>query len=178
VRDQVPLQHGDPLVVAVVQGQVVGDPQLGAQVSEPLDQVPGAAGRVGQLLGQRRQVELGGGVDDVGEELAPLADEEAPLADGSYTLTIWGDQIHDEVGRKLDGDGDGSGGGDHVDSFFRMFGDADGDGNVDGHDRDLFRSAFGTIATDIGYLWYFDFDGDGDVDGLDNGQFNRRFGQY
>jgi hypothetical protein len=99
------------------------------------------------------------------------------LADGSYTLTVQADRVHDRWGRELDGDGDGVAGGNRVDSFFRLFGDADGDGKVDGHDRDLFRSAFKTSAAEPGYLWYFDFDGDGDVDGRDNGQFNRRFGQ-
>jgi hypothetical protein len=100
------------------------------------------------------------------------------LADGQFTLTIHSDHVHDRWGRELDGDGDGTSGGNRVDSFFRLFGDSDGDRDVDWQDRDLFRSAFGKSATDIGYLWYFDFDGDGDVDGLDNGQFNRRFGQY
>ena len=100
------------------------------------------------------------------------------LADGNYTLTIRGDHIRDEVGRELDGDRDGNGGGDRVDAFFRLFGDSDGDRDVDWLDRDLFRSAFRKSAGDAGYLWYFDFDGDGDVDGRDNGQFNRRFGQY
>ena len=100
------------------------------------------------------------------------------LADGSYTLTVRADRVHDRWGRELDGDGDGSAGGDRVDGFFRLFGDADGDGDVDRLDRDLFRSAFKTSAGEAGYLWYFDFDGDGDVDGRDNGQFNRRFGQF
>jgi hypothetical protein len=99
------------------------------------------------------------------------------LADGSYTLTVRADRVHDRWGRELDGDGDGTAGGDRADGFFRLFGDADGDGDVDQADRDQFRSAFGTTALDSGYLWYFDFDGDGDVDGRDNGQFNRRFGQ-
>jgi hypothetical protein len=99
------------------------------------------------------------------------------LADGSYTLTILADHVHDRWGRELDGEGDGSAGGDRVDGFFRLFGDSDGDRDVDWLDRDLFRSAFGKSAGEAGYLWYFDFDGDGDVDGLDNGQFNRRFGQ-
>ena len=98
------------------------------------------------------------------------------LADGSYTLTIQGEHIRDEVGRELDGDRDGNGGGDRVDAFFRLFGDSDGDRDVDWLDRNLFRSAFGKINGDTGYLWFFDFDADGDVDGLDNGQFNRRFG--
>src|SRR6267378_3031806 len=94
------------------------------------------------------------------------------LADGSYTLTVRADRVHDRFGRELDGDGDGSAGGNWVDGFFRLFGDNDGDGDVDGADRDRFRSAFKTSAGDAGYLWYFDFDGDGDVDGRDNGQFN------
>jgi N-acetylglucosamine-6-sulfatase len=46
------------------------------------------------------------------------------LADGNYTLTLWGDQIRDLVGRELDGDHDGNGGGDRVDAFF-LFGDGD-----------------------------------------------------
>jgi hypothetical protein len=100
------------------------------------------------------------------------------LADGSYTLTVRADRVHDRWGRELDGDGNGSAGGDRVDGFFRLFGDSDGDGDVDQLDRDHFRSAFQTSAGEAGYLWYFDFDGDGDVDGHDNGQFNRRFGQY
>ena len=93
------------------------------------------------------------------------------LADGSYTLTVRADLVHDRWGHELDGDGNGAAGGDFVNSFSRLFGDSDGDGDVDHLDRDLFRSAFGTS-----YLWYFDFDGDGDVDGRDHGQFNRRFG--
>jgi hypothetical protein len=99
------------------------------------------------------------------------------LADGSYTLTVRAALVHDRWGRELDGDGDGTAGGNNVGGFVRLFGDADGDGDVDGQDREAFRSAFGTTATDAGYLWYFDFDADGDVDGLDNGQFNRRFGR-
>jgi N-acetylglucosamine-6-sulfatase len=100
------------------------------------------------------------------------------LADGNYTLTIRGNHIRDGVGRELDGDRDGNGGGDRVDAFFRLFGDSDGDRDVDRLDRDLFRSAFDKSVCESGYLWFFDFDGDGDVDGLDNGQFNRRFGQH
>ena len=98
------------------------------------------------------------------------------LADGRYTLTVHADRVHDRWGRELDGDGDGSAGGDRVDAFFRLFGDADGDGQVDGVDRGVFRSAFKTDRSDDDYRWYFDFDGDGDIDGRDNGQFNRRLG--
>src|SRR5207248_3471391 len=84
------------------------------------------------------------------------------LADGSYTLTVRADRVHDRWGRELDGDGDGAAGGDRVDGFRRLFGDADGDGDVDAQDRALFRSAFGNRVGDPGSLWYFDFDGDGD----------------
>jgi hypothetical protein len=99
------------------------------------------------------------------------------LADGSYTLTVHADLVHDRYGRQLDGDGDGTAGGDRVDVVSRLFGDADGDGDVDHADRGAFRSAFHTTAADAGYLWYFDFDADGDVDGHDNQQFSRRFGR-
>src|SRR5262249_59191790 len=80
------------------------------------------------------------------------------LADGSYTLIVRADRVHDRWGRELDGDGDGSAGGNRADGFQRLFGDADGDGDVDGRDRDLFPSAFRTSAGEAGYLWYFDFD--------------------
>ena len=98
------------------------------------------------------------------------------LADGNYVLTIRGERIRDGVGRQLDADTDGNGGGDRTVEFFRLFGDGDGDGDLDNLDRQLFRAAF--EAGDENYLWFLDFDGDGDVDGRDNGQFNRRFGQY
>jgi hypothetical protein len=100
------------------------------------------------------------------------------LADGSYTLTVLADRVHDRWGRELDGDGNGAAGGNRADGFSRLFGDSDGDGDVDWLDRERFRSAFKKRAGEAGYLWYFDFDGDGDVDGYDNGQFNRRFGSF
>lgn len=96
------------------------------------------------------------------------------LADGSYTLTIRADLVHDRFGRELDGDGDGSSGSDHVDEFFRLFGDTDGDGDVDHADRDVMRDSFRKTEGDPGFLWYLDFDSDGDLDGRDNSQFNRR----
>jgi uncharacterized membrane protein len=96
------------------------------------------------------------------------------LADGTYSLAVHGDAVRDGIGRALDGDGDGTAGGDRVDTVFRLFGDGDGDGDVDALDRDCFRSAFNTGTGAPSYLWFFDFDGDGGVDGRDNGQFNRR----
>src|SRR5262249_41058958 len=99
------------------------------------------------------------------------------LADGNYVLAVRADLVHDRWGRLLDGDGDGTAGGDRVDGFHRLFGDADGDGDVDGQDRDQFPAALKTGAADAGSLGYFDSDGDGNVDGHDNGQFSRRFGR-
>jgi hypothetical protein len=96
------------------------------------------------------------------------------LTDGSYTLTVLADLVHDRWGRELDGDGDGSAGGDHLDAFFRLFGDGDGDRDVDHDDLDVMLTSFLKSQDDAGFLWYFDFDGDGDVDGLDMAQFNHR----
>ena len=132
----------------------------------------------GSLVDARVSISLVGGKTVAALTFAGTEFVGGSLADGSYTLTVRADRVHDRWGRELDGDGDGAAGGDRVDGFSRLFGDSDGDGDVDSLDRDRFRSAFGTSATDAGYLWYFDFDGDGDVDGLDNGQFNRRFGQF
>ena len=87
------------------------------------------------------------------------------LADGSYTLTVRGDLVHDRWGRELDGDGGrrrraataptpSSG----------CSATATATATWTGCDRDRFRPRFGRRAGDAGYLWYFDFDGDGDVD--------------
>src|SRR5262249_55138567 len=43
------------------------------------------------------------------------------LADGSYTLTVRADRVHDRWGRELDGDGDGSAGGGWGGLLFRLF---------------------------------------------------------
>jgi hypothetical protein len=128
----------------------------------------------GSLVAMHTDISIVGG-----KTVAVLTFEDAQfeggsLADGSYTLTVRAERVHDRWGRELDGDGNGAAGGNAVNSFFRLLGDSDGDGDVDGADRAAFRSAFGKHA---GYLWYFDFDGDGDVDGRDNAQFNHQFGQ-
>jgi hypothetical protein len=132
----------------------------------------------GSLVDARVSISLAGGRTVAVLTFAGAGFVGGSLADGSYTLTVRADRVHDRWGRGLDGDGDGSAGGDRAVGFHRLFGDSDGDSDVDGVDRDLFRSAFGTAAPDAGYLSYFDFDGDGDVDGLDNGEFSRRFGQF
>jgi arylsulfate sulfotransferase len=99
------------------------------------------------------------------------------LADGHYTLTIHGGQVHDRFGQALDGAGTGEAGTDHIDAFFRLFGDADGDGHVDLRDLLRFGSTLGKRAGDPGYLWFFDYDGDGRVDLGDLAQLLRRLGR-
>jgi hypothetical protein len=96
------------------------------------------------------------------------------LADGSYTLTVRVDRVHDRFGRELDGDGDGSAGGNRVDGVSRLFGDTDGDGDVDHADLDQMLTSFGKNSGEAGFLWFLDYDGDGDVGGLDMAQFNHR----
>jgi hypothetical protein len=99
------------------------------------------------------------------------------LADGNYTLTIHGGLVHDDFGQALDGAGTGVAGTDHVDTFFRLFGDSDGDGHVDLQDLLRFSSTFGKDADDPGFLWYFDYNGDGRVDLGDLFQLLARFGR-
>lgn len=96
------------------------------------------------------------------------------LADGSYTLTIRADRVHDRWGQELDGDGDGSAGGDWADGFHRLFGDSDGDGDTDHADLDAMLGSFLDRQGDASVLWYFDYDADGDLDGRDMAQFNQR----
>lgn len=98
------------------------------------------------------------------------------LADGNYTLTIHGDRILDRGGRAVDGDLNGTPGGDHTTAFYRLFGDSDGDRDVDDEDSAAFASTFGLSAGDRGFLPYFDYDGDGRIDPQDRNQFRRRLG--
>jgi uncharacterized delta-60 repeat protein len=101
------------------------------------------------------------------------------LADGRYTLTALSSQIS-AGGQALDGDADGTAGGNFVfndmQGLFRMFGDVNGDQTVNGLDLGFFRNAFGTQTGDPNYLSYLDLNGDGVINGFDLGQFRTRFG--
>jgi photosystem II stability/assembly factor-like uncharacterized protein len=100
------------------------------------------------------------------------------VPDGHYTLTIHGDLVHDAAtGLALDGAGTGTAGSDHVETFFRLFGDADGDGHVDLTDLELFIGTFGKHAGDAGFLAYFSYNTDGRVDFGDLVQLLRRLGE-
>jgi autotransporter-associated beta strand protein len=132
-----------------------------------LDGSPVAVGVSASVVGGRTVAVLTfSGADVVG----------GSLADGNYTLLIHGDRILDSAGGAFDAEGDGVAGGDRVDQFFRLFGDADGDRDVDRADHDLFRDAVHSELGDANYLAFFDFDGDGDVDNRDKKEFNRRLG--
>ena len=92
------------------------------------------------------------------------------LSDGNYTLTTLSDTVTDAAGNLLDGDQNGTGGDNAVDSFFRLYGDANGDRIVNVFDLLSFRRAFRGSAAD------FDYNGDGVVNVLDLLQFRKRFG--
>jgi hypothetical protein len=97
------------------------------------------------------------------------------LADGRYRLTILASQVSGN-GQPLDGDANGTPGGDFVLNLFRLYGDINGDGAVNGLDLALFRGAFGTSLGSPNYVDYLDLNGDGAVNGLDLAAFRARFG--
>ncbi len=98
------------------------------------------------------------------------------LADGNYRLTVVGNLISSN-GLNLDGDANGSAGGDYVkgadatDNFFRLFGDFNGTGGVNIFDLNAFRGAVGTNNE------VFDFNGVGGVNIFDLNAFRARVGQ-
>jgi hypothetical protein len=94
------------------------------------------------------------------------ADASGSLLDADYTLKVLDTKVRSATGVFLDGNNNGSMGGDAVDVFYRLFGDGNGDGFTDFDDFALsFLPAFGTeIGVGMGYLARMDFDGDGFVD--------------
>jgi hypothetical protein len=97
------------------------------------------------------------------------------LIDGLYRLRILAAQVSGS-GQSLDGDANGSPGGDFTLDLFRLFGDINGDKAVNGLDLAAFRSAFGASAADASYRSDLDFNGDGVINGLDLTAFRTRFG--
>ena len=100
------------------------------------------------------------------------------LPDGRYTLTLHGDKMHDALGQAVDADADGVLGGDRVDAFFRLFGDADGDGDVDNFDLYQFKVVYSDPAAHPESMGVFDFNGDGKLDQtIDFAQLKKRYGK-
>jgi hypothetical protein len=128
----------------------------------------------GSLVDARVSISLVGGKTVAVLTFAAAEFIGGSLADGSYTLTVRADRVHDRWGRELDGDGDGLAGGDRADGISRLFGDTDGDGDVDHADLHRMLTSFGKSSGEAGFLWFLDYDGDGDVGGLDMAQFNHR----
>src|SRR5262249_34698575 len=102
--------------------------------------------------------------------------ENNSLIDGNYSFTVLGSQVIGANGFALDGDNNGTAGGNNVSEQYRLFGDADGSRTVDAVDLLALRPSFGLLAGQPGYLAYFDFDGNGTVDALDLLRFRLRFG--
>ena len=106
------------------------------------------------------------------------------LIDGNYQLTIDATKVRDSnTGTNLDGDHDGSPGGNYIfgaadaDKFFRLFGDCNGSRVVDGADFAYFALTMNKKLTDAGYLWYFDINNSTKVDGTDCAYFAPQMGK-
>jgi hypothetical protein len=100
------------------------------------------------------------------------------LPDGVWTLTVRGDLIKDAIGTAVDGDNNGTPGGNAVDTFFRLFGDSNGDRKVDAAiDQAAFAAALGKRRTDPDFVPFFDYNGDGRINSKDNAAFLRRLGR-
>lgn len=104
------------------------------------------------------------------------------LIDGNYELMIDASKIS-RGGNLLDGDRDGTGGGDFLygdtaaDAFFALYGDLNGDRQVGLGEFNAFRAAFGRNSGQSGYSRQLDFDDDGVVNLTDFNQFRGRFGR-
>jgi Putative Ig domain/Dockerin type I domain len=141
---------------------------------------PGAFASLDQTTGKRVEVDVT--TSQVGDESKAVLTfptfrvRPSSLDDGQYALTIYGNLIHGVYGQALDGDGNGTPGGNYVDAFFRLFGDSNGDGVVNGTDLSAFQSTLLRRAGDPKFLGIFDYNGDGIIDlATDNAMFMRRY---
>jgi hypothetical protein len=82
------------------------------------------------------------------------------LPEGKWHATLNADEVFDADGHALDGDGDGTPGGEYAFKFGFLRGDANHDGRVDGWDLDVLAENFGRPGT----FSQGDFDYDGRVD--------------
>ena len=81
------------------------------------------------------------------------------LADAYYQATLSAAGIADPAGNLLDGDGDGSGGGDRVFQFHKLAGDANGDAKVGVGDLGLLGASYNTTGN------WWELAGDMDLNG-------------
>lgn len=106
------------------------------------------------------------------------------LADGNYRITALSSKIRSTVGSiALDGDNNGSAGGDFIegesatDNFFRLFGDSDGNGVMNPVETNRFRATVGRSTGDPAFNALFDVDGNGSITPADTNQFRQRVGK-
>jgi probable HAF family extracellular repeat protein len=104
------------------------------------------------------------------------------LADGRYTLTVFGAAVTGAGGLALAGGGPNGNYVSPADTYggtglhlYRLFGDASGDGVVDATDLGQLRSTFNANSSLASYLAFLDADNSGAVDASDLGQFRARF---
>jgi hypothetical protein len=97
------------------------------------------------------------------------------LVDVLYRLTILATQVS-RARQPLDGDANGTAGGECTLDLFRLFGDVNGDKTVNITDLTAFRNAFGATATDANFQPFLDLNGDGVINITDLTQFRNRFG--
>jgi len=104
------------------------------------------------------------------------------LEDANYQLRIDSTAVTSN-GTQLDGDRDGTPGGDYLfgaqeaDAFYRWFGDSDGDRDVDARDFARFGATYRKRSGEVGFDASLDYDGDGDVDAREFSQFAQRYRQ-
>jgi hypothetical protein len=98
------------------------------------------------------------------------------LPDGVYRATLDDAQVTDASGRLLDGDRNGSAGGDFTVSVRRLFGDVDGNGAITPSDVFVFFGAYPTAKGDAKYQPRFDFNADGNTSDFDRTAAEQRYG--
>ncbi|MEN1678963.1 MAG: CARDB domain-containing protein [Planctomycetota bacterium] len=116
---------------------------------------------------QFRYEEFGGGASRIVWSLDAFAGADASLDNGYYVFVLDGDQVLDEFGFAVDGNGNGQAGGGLVIEFHRLFGDVDGDTNVDTDDRDAVDAALGSEPGLQAWNPNADLDLDGQITGND-----------
>lgn len=99
--------------------------------------------------------------------------EGGTLTDGNYEATLM--NITDAQDIALDGDNDGSAGGNHVYGFWRLYGDSTGARMVGTTDLFRFRSNYLLNDTQPGFVEMFDAQGNGEIDLSDLFQFRANY---